>query len=278
MNDQNAEDQPKNAPTSLETPAKGNPEPTADAPKPTRSLVRKLCEIMDAVGYVQKTGINRFHGYKYATEADLVEMIRGEFAKRQVFVFPDVVEYTRVPLEVESSKGIRKTQISEVNIAWTFVDGESGEERTVHVRGVGEDNVDKGFYKAFTGSEKYLLMKSFLIPTGDDPEDDDAQAIEKGKKNVKDVAERRLKEAAKEYESIELVEVGDRLVIRGNGLSIVRASMSEEEKKKFTFKMDSFAKAWTIRLSEGNQFESVCQRLNVPVKWIDPGIAAESAD
>lgn len=240
----------------------------SDAPK--RSLVRKLCEIMDAVGYVQKTGINRFHGYKYATEADLVEMIRGEFAKRQVFVFPDVVEYTRTPLEVESSKGTRKTQISEVKIAWTFVDGESGEERTVHVHGVGEDNMDKGFYKAFTGSEKYLLMKSFLIPTGDDPEHDEGQEVERGKKAAKDVADRKLREAAKGLEVVQMQELGDRIILKGNGLSILRSNLTDEEKKKFTFKMDAFAQAWTIRLAEGNQFKALCEKYEVESKWVEP--------
>jgi hypothetical protein len=36
--------------------------------------------------------------------------------------------------------------------------------------GTGEDNSDKGTYKGITGGLKYILMKTFLIYTGDDPE------------------------------------------------------------------------------------------------------------
>lgn len=150
------------------------------AEPPKRSLVRKLSEVMAAVERVSKNGRNDFHKYAYVTEADLADAIRGELASRQVFIFPSIRKCERSMLDVETLKWddaarakvptIRKTQITEIEVEWTFVDGESDEERTIVVHGVGEDNVDKGFYKAFTGSEKYMLMKSFLIPTGDDPE------------------------------------------------------------------------------------------------------------
>jgi hypothetical protein len=192
---------------------------TADTP-PRKSLVGKLAEVMGSVGWIEKTGYNEFHRYKYSQEADLVNAIRGELSKRSVMVFPDVVDVQRKPLEVESSKGIRKTQITEIAVKWTFVDGESGEERSIVIHGVGEDSVDKGFYKAFTGSEKYMLMKTFLIPTGDDPEKDSKEeakeAAEKGKAAAKQVAEdKKAKYAQTHPESPEtrpqltMVQVGE---------------------------------------------------------------------
>jgi hypothetical protein len=178
---------------------------------PKRSLVRKLSEVMTAVGWIEKTGFNEFHKYQYAQEADLVNALRGELSKRQVFIFPSVKTCERSVLEVETMKWddsqkrkvptVRKTQLTEIAVDWTFVDGESGEERTITVHGVGEDNVDKGFYKAFTGSEKYMLMKSFLIPTGDDPEKDskeDAQEAKlSGKEAAQAVAKEKISQAAK---------------------------------------------------------------------------------
>lgn len=137
-----------------------------------KGLVVKLCEVMAAVERVPKRGRNSFHGYDYVTEADLADALRKELSSRSIFIFPNVVSCIRSPLEVETKHGVRKTQLTEVVVEWLFVDGESGQERKVQVHGVGEDNVDKGFYKAFTGSEKYMLMKSFLVPTGDDPEAD----------------------------------------------------------------------------------------------------------
>src|SRR5215469_4167480 len=145
------------------------------------SLVRKLCEAGAAVGWIQKGGRNEFHRYNYATEADIVSKLRVELYKRQVFIFPHIIRNERVPIEIESMKGIRKTALTHVDIEWTFVDGESGERWTVMVPGIGEDSVDKGLYKAFTGSEKYLLMKSFLLPTGDDPERDSKEEAEEAR-------------------------------------------------------------------------------------------------
>ena len=38
--------------------------------------------------------------------------------------------------------------------------------------GSGQDAGDKGIFKAISGAQKYALMKAFMIPTGDDPEQD----------------------------------------------------------------------------------------------------------
>jgi hypothetical protein len=42
--------------------------------------------------------------------------------------------------------------------------------------GEGQDAGDKAVYKAMTGALKYCLLKTFLIPTGDDPERDETPA------------------------------------------------------------------------------------------------------
>jgi hypothetical protein len=65
--------------------------------------------------------------------------------------------------------------ITDVEIDWTIRDGETGESLSFSMPGCGEDTGDKGLYKAITGSEKYALKNIFLIPTGDDPEKDDAR-------------------------------------------------------------------------------------------------------
>ena len=174
-----------------------------------KGLVMKLAEVMAAVGWIEKSGYNEFHKYKYAQESDLVNALRGELAKRHIMVFPDVKNVTRNEHITETLKWddtvkakvptARKTQLTEISVEWTFVDGESGESRTITVHGVGEDNMDKGFYKAFTGSEKYMLMKTFLIPTGDDPEKDSKEEAEDARKaglaSAKQLGEEKIKKA-----------------------------------------------------------------------------------
>ncbi len=157
-------------------------------PDPKRGLIIKLCEIMGAVGYVQKRGQNETQRYKYATEADIAEMVRGEFSKRNIFVFPNVVKNERVRLvRSKQYKDVieeKVTYATDLEVEWTFVDGDTGQERSVKIPGCSESPGDKGVYVAMTGSEKYLIMKSFFIPTGDDPENDNNETDGKGSREA----------------------------------------------------------------------------------------------
>jgi hypothetical protein len=139
---------------------------TAEAP---RSLIRKLSKVMAQVERVAKNGENQFHHYKYAMEADLVDLIRPLLAAENVMVLPSMIETSRFQ---HTDKSDRVQLITDVRVKWTFEDGDSGETRECIFPGCGIDTGDKGIYKALTGSEKYLLMKTFLIATGDDPEND----------------------------------------------------------------------------------------------------------
>jgi ERF superfamily len=140
----------------------------------TKTLIMKLCEVGASLSYIEKRGKNSFHVYKYATEADIVSAIRLELYARNVFLIPNVVDVKRELIERKTVKDgkekITQTALTDMNVEWTWMDGESGETIPCHVPGCGEDSGDKGTYKAFTGSEKYLLLKTFLIPTYDDAE------------------------------------------------------------------------------------------------------------
>ena len=56
-----------------------------------------------------------------------------------------------------------------------FIDGDTGESYIAEGVGQGADSGDKGVYKAITGMMKYILLKTFLVPTGDDPERDPSE-------------------------------------------------------------------------------------------------------
>lgn len=138
-----------------------------DTPKP--SLYAKLAEVMREIGYVEKRGFNDFHKYAYVTEADLVDAVRAKLAERNVVVIPSLSGIDE--RGVTNAKGKAST-ITTARVAFTFCDGDSGQTHTAEWAGAGDDPADKGLYKAYTGAVKYFLMKSFLIPTGDDPEAD----------------------------------------------------------------------------------------------------------
>jgi len=125
---------------------------------------------MKEVKYIQKTGYNTFHKYKYATEADVNEKVREELAKQNVIMLPSMINHE---MRLHTNRNGATEYITLVDMQFTFVDGDTGETFTVNMSGEGQDAGDKGIYKAIAGAQKYALMKVFMIPTGDDPEADE---------------------------------------------------------------------------------------------------------
>lgn len=132
-------------------------------------LVGKLVRVMAEISRVPKTGVNAFHKYKYVEEERLLEVVRERLSAENVFLFTSVEELSVA--DRVTAKG-NPTAVTTTKIKLTFVDAASGEERTVTFYGQGEDPGDKGAYKSYSGGIKYALLKTFLIPTGDDPERD----------------------------------------------------------------------------------------------------------
>lgn len=136
-----------------------------------RQLAKKLANIMQDVKYIQKRGHNKFHNYKYATEADVNEKVRESLAERNIIMLPSMKNHTM--RETKTAKGDIEYIVC-VDMEFRFIDGDTGEELTVTMSGEGQDRGDKAIYKAISGAQKYALMKVFMIPTGDDPESDES--------------------------------------------------------------------------------------------------------
>lgn len=158
-------------------------------------LAQKLLNIMEAVKYIQKRGVNRHFGYTYATEADVAEAVREEMIKQKVVAIPSVMEDSI--REIQGRKGT--LFVARAKIKFTFIDIETGKSIDFIMVGEGQDVGDKAIYKAITGCQKYALMKLFLIPTGDDPELDKQEPEEEKTK----ITEAQL------LERIKAVELGD---------------------------------------------------------------------
>lgn len=124
------------------------------------NIYKKISQVMSQVNRVPKNGYNSFHKYNYATESDLTESIRPILIECGLAFFTTVLEQNR------------EGEFTKVKMEFTLVDIDTGEMLKSTYWGEGQDKGDKGLYKAYTGATKYFLMKTFLIPTGDDPEAD----------------------------------------------------------------------------------------------------------
>ncbi len=135
------------------------------------NLRQKLAEVRRRISYIQKRGHNERFNYSYVTAADIAGAVGDALAELEVVVIPR--------LESISHENISPNQgypdhLTRVVMTYTFMDVNSAEELTVKMPGEGRDPGDKGPYKAMTGALKYALLQSFLIATGDDPEDERA--------------------------------------------------------------------------------------------------------
>ena len=133
------------------------------------SLGQRLLAASRAMSWVEKRGENTFHHYKYAMAADVFAMARTVLAEHGIVMVPSVT--TAATRVVEGMKG----SMTDLTLVVRLFNADDPTDEVIYsVAGSGADTGDKGVYKAMTGALKYALILAFLLPTGDDPEADEA--------------------------------------------------------------------------------------------------------
>jgi ERF superfamily len=185
-------DQPKSDPPAKEEDAEVTPEAyeaartaliaklPALADRPT-TIYGKLALITGLITQVKKSGRNDFHHYNYAKESDLVEAIRPLLSELGLWIhwtlYSDL-EKGFIPhqrLNISRRREGETTEADSLTVIcgqFRFIDADGKESLPQITMGYGDDTSDKGLSKAMTAMEKYFLMKTFLVSTGDDPEAD----------------------------------------------------------------------------------------------------------
>lgn len=155
------------------------PTETTETLSPEAQILRALNAVMQEAAYVQKTGSNDFHGYRYASEADVLERLRPAMVKHGLILIPSVQQVSGVDQHGNTTVSVHYTLAHISGAVWPqpIIAAGCGGDR--NKSGVG----DKGLYKALTGANKYMLFKLFQIETGNDPEetqgDRDREAADK---------------------------------------------------------------------------------------------------
>jgi ERF superfamily len=131
-------------------------------------ILRAMNAVMSEVDYVQKKGENDFHGYKYATEADVLDRLRPAMVKHGLVLIPSVQQVSSIDQHGNTTVSIHYTLAHISGAVWPTPVIAAGCGNDKNKNGVG----DKGLYKAITGANKYMLFKLFQIETGNaEPED-----------------------------------------------------------------------------------------------------------
>lgn len=134
------------------------------------NLRQKLAVVRRRLVYVQKRGYNPRFNYNYVTAADIAGAVGDILAELGVVVVPRLESISH---EATRAQGRTEAEhVARVVMSYSFVDVDTAEEITVKTAGEGLDSGDKAPYKAMTGALKYALLQSFLLATGDDPEEE----------------------------------------------------------------------------------------------------------
>lgn len=143
-------------------------------------LYSKIYSIMSEVQYLKDDKEINFgggKGYKIISEEKVFQAIRDKFIEHKLIIIPITMKQSSRPIGIlETEKGpiIGKSTLTEIETSYKLIDIESGEFETISSCGAGEHTLDQGISKAITKSLKNLLLKLFIIPTGDRPDNVDS--------------------------------------------------------------------------------------------------------
>lgn len=152
-------------------------------------LIPALIDLSSDLKSVQKSGVNTFQRYKYASLEDYFESVTPEILQKHGFVMvTSVADSKRLKTIVASNeKGDKKvTRAVEVRLSNRLIH-KTGEWIEVDSYGEGNDAGDKAVYKAITGARKYGIALLLRLVTTDDPEKDEKEVVKPVPKKIEAV-------------------------------------------------------------------------------------------
>lgn len=167
----------------------------------------KLRKALKEKGTLKKGAINKYDNYKYFSEAQYKELFTELFSKYGL-------ELTTSELEYEMFGGTEKQANGrQVKFEFKLTDIDTGFFEISCITGEGIDKGDKAGYKADTGALKYYLANTFMVATGDDPEQDSP---------ANNMNHRIIKATAKQVEAINRL-VDDKMALMHHyGISSIK--------------------------------------------------------
>lgn len=131
-------------------------------------LAQKVLKVSQAIGCVEKNGLNAHFKFKYQAWDDVLPAVRNACCEVGVQITPSVHS-----IKHEGGHVI-------VEMGFNVTDSETNEKDGFRWFGEAKGNDDKGVQKAITSCTKYALLKYFMIPIVDDT-DPDGDAPNKAK-------------------------------------------------------------------------------------------------
>lgn len=125
------------------------------------SLHQKIVCIMSEVQKLQKDDLVQFGKTKYKalSEEKVTAIMHDKLVKYHIVIYPIAQEWERTG------------QITHINVRYRIVNADDVNDFIEVVScGDGADTQDKGSGKAMTYAFKYMWLRTFALPTGEDPD------------------------------------------------------------------------------------------------------------
>lgn len=133
-------------------------------------LLKKINTVVKKIKWVSKDGQNTTQNYSYATEAGVLAQVKELFG--EVGIVLTHQQYEPIVIRDIKTRSGGVMPVTRIRIDFKMSDCDTGAFIITPCYGDGMDSGDKGLYKAITGATKYFLLKTTMMPTGDDPEKD----------------------------------------------------------------------------------------------------------
>lgn len=144
------------------------------------NLYQRISAVMKDVEYLAKDDSVETGGgksYRAISEEKVTSVIRASLIKNGIVIIPVSIEHARtdervIAFDKYAKKDVeRVNRISSADVTYRIQNIDEPADFTLAVSaGTGVDTQDKGIGKALTYAYKYLLLRTFAIPTGDDPD------------------------------------------------------------------------------------------------------------
>ena len=203
------------------------------------NVYQKISKIMSEIEYLKKddkviTNQKTGAGYNAITEEKVTTAVRNAMVKYGIVIIPIEQEHKREDEILKDYQGNEKvSRLTTVDTKYRIQNIDDKDDYVIAVSsGTGADTQDKGIGKAMTYSYKYLLLRTFAIPTGEDTDKISSEVYD-SQFNRNEINE--IKEKIKKYgtkASAKLKEMGKRLSeLDEEELRILLNDLYEEETK-----------------------------------------------
>ncbi|MBG9732279.1 hypothetical protein ABD87_22910 [Lysinibacillus sphaericus] len=166
----------------------------------TLKIMKKLLNVRKKVAYLQKKEGKMF---PHVSSGMVISLVKPLLDEEEIFYIP-TVKQQKLETILQNLNGDQRLKfLSTATIDFTFVDIDSGENLTYSYGGLGFNigTPEMSVGKLLTYTEKYCLLKSFLISTDEYDADVMAQIVE-GSKTTQTISK---EDADKIFESFDMI-------------------------------------------------------------------------